>query len=336
MREELLNEIREDVVAQLIERSPWFSEVEIQNEGLALRDLTAGYGPFTELLATEKFSDFFFNGNGGSWINRGNLLERYIFEIPERLLINFVRTQALRAGKHFDQAHPAIDLELGPGIRLHALLPPIIEGGIHLSIRVNQQRSLVPRDDRFQLLSDLIIHGRRNFLISGGTGSGKTTLLAHLLEELPLDQRILVIEDTHEIIASHPHLLRMHARERNSEGAGEISVRDLIRQALRMKPDRIFLGEVRGADVLDLFLALNTGHAGSGGTIHANSPQDIPNRIAALAMTAGITREGALALFGSAIDIIIHLDGAQTGSRITSISKVVIEDNQIKIHEHQN
>lgn len=333
MREELLNEIREGVVAQLIERSPWISEEEIQNEGYAFRDLTTGYGPFTELLATEQFTDFFFNGTNGAWINRGNSLETYKFGISEQVLTNYVRTQALRAGKHFDQAHPAIDLELGPGIRLHALLPPIIEGGIHLSIRVNQQRTLIPHDDLLERVIEVLIRGRRNFLISGGTGSGKTTLLAHLIEELPKDERILVIEDTHEIIAAHPHLLRMQARERNSEGVGELPVRELIRQALRMKPDRIFLGEVRGADVLDLFLALNTGHAGSGGTIHANSPQDIPNRIAALAMTAGITREGALALFGSAIDIIVHLDGSRVGNRIASLSEVIIEGDQVVVRE---
>lgn len=334
MHEELLDQIREDVVARLVERTPWISESEIQSEGLALRDLATGFGPFTELLATKDFTDFFLNGNHGAWINRGGKLVEYPFDTPERAVINYVRTQALRAGRHFDQAHPAIDLELGDGIRLHALLPPLIAGGVHISIRVNQQRALIPRDARLEEVITLLIPQRRNFLISGGTGSGKTTLLARLIEELPKDERLLVIEDTHEIVAEHPHLLRMQSRAENSEGFGALTIRELIRQALRMKPDRIFLGEVRGADVLDLFLALNTGHAGSGGTIHANSPQDIPNRIAALAMTAGIAREGALALFSSAIDIIIHLDGTRVGNRIASISEVFVENDQIKIREY--
>lgn len=322
MREELLDEIREQVVAQLIARTPWNSEEDVVNQGAALADWSNGYGPFTQLIAGERFTDFFINGDKGAWIGYGASLEPIAFEVPERVLINYIRTLALRSGKHFDQAHPAVDLELGKGIRLHALLPPIIEGGIHISLRVNQQRSLITRDSEFDSLLELVINQRCNFLISGGTGSGKTTLLAHLIEHVPATERILVIEDTHEIQANHPHLLRLQAREPNSEGLGEIPVRELIRQALRMKPDRIFLGEIRGADVLDLFLALNTGHAGSGATVHANSPTSIPNRIAALAMTAGIAREGALALYSSAIDLIIHLDASRTGNRIAAITQV--------------
>ena len=322
MREDLLNEIRENVVDALIRKSPWISEEEIANQSFVLRDLSTGFGPFTEILEREHFTDFFFNGNATPWINRGNGLEPFDFPITESSLINFVRTQALRAGKNFDPAHPSVDLELGKGIRLHALLPPIVEGGLHVSLRVNQQRALVKEDLLIKQILELVVKQRNNFLISGGTGTGKTTLLSYLIEKLPFTERILVIEDTHELQASHGHLLRLQARERNSEGLGEIPIRELIRQALRMKPDRIFLGEVRGADVLDLFLALNTGHAGSGGTIHANSPEDVPNRVAALAMTAGITRDAALELFTSAIDVIIHLDGSRIGNRIDRIIKV--------------
>lgn len=319
--EELLTEIREQVVAELIERTPWVPQAELESEGIALQNWSSGYGPFTDLLEQETFTDFFFNGSAGAWINRSAKLERVAFDVSERALVNYVRTQSLRSGKHFDQAHPAVDLELGKGVRLHALLPPLVEGGIHISLRVNQQRALIHHDDQLEKILTLIVGGKRNFLISGGTGSGKTTLLSYLIEQFPSHERLLVIEDTHEIQAEHPHLLRLQAREPNSEGLGAIPVRELIRQALRMKPDRIFLGEVRGADVLDLFLALNTGHAGSGGTIHANSPQDIPNRIAALAMTAGIAREGALALFSSAIEVIVHLDAARGGNRIVSVSE---------------
>lgn len=322
MREDLLNEIRENVVAALIEKTPWIPEGEIENEGLTLRNLSTGFGPFTDVLEEVRFSDLFINGNAGAWINKGEGLEEFTFEVSERTLINFIQTQALRAGKNFDPAHPAVDLELGKGIRLHALLPPLIEGGVHLSLRVNQQRALINKDATLRRVIDLVVDQKKNFLISGGTGSGKTTLLSYLIEQLPKSERVFVIEDTHEIQANHPHLLRLQARERNSEGLGEIKIRELIRQALRMKPDRIFLGEARGSDVLDLFLALNTGHAGSGGTVHANSPGDIPNRIAALAMTAGITRASALALFESAIDLIIHLDGSKSGNRIVGISEV--------------
>lgn len=322
IREELLDEIRAEVVSQLIEKTPWIGEDEIQRESSTLQNWSIGYGPFTELIASENFTDFFFNGRAGAWINRENRLEPFPFDVTERALIHYIRSQALRVGKHFDQAHPSIDLELGKGIRLHGILPPLIEGGVHVSLRVNQQRAIIEHDESMEKLHDLIITQRKNFLISGGTGSGKTTLLSQLIESFPKGERILVIEDTREIQANHPHVLRLQARARNSEGLGEVQVRELIRQALRMKPDRIFLGEIRGADVLDLFLALNTGHAGSGATIHANSPKDIPNRISALAMMSGIAREGALALYTSAIDLIIHLDGRRKGNRITEIVEI--------------
>jgi pilus assembly protein CpaF len=322
MREELLNEIRAEVVAQLIEKTPWIDQTEIERESSTLQNWSTGYGPFTELIATENFTDFFFNGSAGAWINREGKLEPIPFDVTERALIHYIRSQALRVGKHFDQAHPAVDLELGKGIRLHGLLPPLIEGGVHVSLRVNQQRAIIEHDQNLEELFDLIITRRRNFLISGGTGSGKTTLLSHIIENFPERERLLVIEDTHEIQVQHPHVLRLQARPQNSEGLGEVPVRELIRQALRMKPDRIFLGEIRGADVLDLFLALNTGHAGSGATIHANSPEDIPNRIAALAMMSGIAREGALALYSSSIDLIIHLDGRRNGNRIAAIVEI--------------
>lgn len=322
MREELLNEIRAEVVAKLIEKTPWIEESEFERESATLQNWSNGYGPFTEIIAHENFTDFFFNGSAGAWIGREGKVDPFPLEVTERELIHYIRSQALRAGKHFDQAHPAVDLELGKGIRLHGILPPLVEGGVHVSLRVNQQRAIIEHDQNIEKLFDLIITQRKNFLISGGTGSGKTTLLSHLIENFPEHERLLVIEDTHEIQASHLHVLRLQARARNSEGLGEIPVRELIRQALRMKPDRIFLGEIRGADVLDLFLALNTGHAGSGATIHANSPRDIPNRIAALAMMNGIARDGALALYSSAIDLIIHLDGKRCGNRITEIVEI--------------
>ena len=333
MQGELLDEIRSQVVAELIEKSPWIPEQEFEDESAALRDISRGLGPFTQLLQHESFTDLFINANSGAWINRGAGLEEFDFPINERMLVNFIRSQSLRAGKLFDQAHPAVDLELSAGVRLHALLPPLVESGVHLSLRVNQRKSNWRISERQREVLNLIITSKRNFLISGGTGSGKTTLLSQLIESIPSNQRLLVIEDTHEIQAAHPHLLRLQARESNSDGIGALTIRELIRHALRMKPDRIFLGEVRGADVLDLFLALNTGHAGSGGTIHGNSPRDIPNRIAALAMTVGIPRDGALALFASSIDLIIHLDGGRSGNRISSISQVVAADENVVIEE---
>lgn len=333
MQEQIIDEIRAQVVAELIERTPWIPEQEFENESRALRDISSGLGPFTQILESENFTDLFINASAGAWINRGSGLEEIEFPYEARALVSFIRTQALRVGKLFDQAHPAVDLELGPGLRLHALLPPLVESGVHVSLRVNQKQSRWSVAPFQKEILDLIIESKNNFLISGGTGSGKTTLLSQLIGQVPINQRLLIIEDTREIQAEHRHTLRLQARESNSEGIGAISMRELIRHALRMKPDRIFLGEVRGGDVLDLFLALNTGHAGSGATIHGNSPHDIPNRIAALAMTIGIPREGALALFASSINLIIHLDGERTGNRISSISQVVLNGRTVAIQE---
>ena len=333
MQESLINEIRERVVNQLIEQSPWIAEEKIEIEASNFQEWSLGLGPFSKVIENENFTDLFINGRNGAWINRGNIPEPYEFSYSESALINFVRSHALRAGKQFDPAHPAIDLELGRGIRLHAILPPIIEDGLHLSLRLNQARSQINWPETQLKMLDLIIRSRKNFFISGGTGSGKTTLLSQMIVRMPRHERILVIEDTHEIQAEHQHLLRLQARECNNEGFGEVPIRELIRQALRMRPDRIFLGEVRGDDILDLFLALNTGHSGSGGTIHANSAREIPNRVTALAMTSGITREAALALCASAIELIIHLESRGMGSRISTISMLKKVESEIVVKD---
>ena len=333
MKDEILDEIRNQVVSELIKKRPWISELDFQVESQSFRNLSSGLGPFTELLKRANCTDLFINANHGVWIKEGTGLNKIDYLIDEESLINFIRSQALRVGKHFDQAHPAIDLELSGGIRLHALLPPLVEHGVHVSIRINQKYTHPDLNNLYREVITLIIESKRNFLISGGTGSGKTTFLSHLIEQIPENQRILVIEDTREILANHSHMLRLQARGNNSEGIGAYSARELIRQALRMRPDRIYLGEVRGSDVLDLLLALNTGHEGSGGTIHANSPRDVPNRVAALAMTIGIPREGALALFASSINLIIHLDGKRDGNRISSISQVVARENSVFVEE---
>jgi pilus assembly protein CpaF len=333
MNEEILDEIRHQVVSELIKKRPWISEVDFQLESQTFRDLSSGLGPFSELLKRTSCTDLFINANDGVWIKGNSGLEKIDYTIEEEPLVNFIRSQALRVGKHFDQAHPAIDLELAGGVRLHALLPPLVENGVHVSVRINQHQVSSESEVLYREVITLIIESKKNFLISGGTGSGKTTFLSHLIEQIPEHQRILVIEDTRELLAKHRHVLRLQARGSNSEGLGAFSVRELIREALRMRPDRIFLGEVRGSDVLDLLLALNTGHEGSGGTIHANSPHDVPNRVAALAMTIGIPREGALALFASLINLIIHLDGKRNGNRISSISQVVAHGNSVFVEE---
>lgn len=265
--------------------------------------------PLDQLLV-DPVTDVLINGPEEIWIadSDGLRLTQEQFADDEEVRTLAVRLATL-AGRPLDDAHPFVDVEY-EGLRVHAILPPLVSQ-THISIRRIQHRNNLLRDllGDCEAANDLteIIRSRRNFLISGGTGAGKTTLLSALLNEVPATSRIAVIEDTKEITALHPHIVSMQSRVANSEGKGEISLRDLVRQSLRMRPDRIFVGEVRGAEVIDLLAALNTGHPGSGGTVHANSAEEVPARIESMAIFAGVPADAARRLFFSAIDVVIHL-----------------------------
>lgn len=287
-------------------------------------DPTSLLGPLDPLFE-DSVTDILLNGPDQIWICSEKGLRRVELRFRDD---EEVRTIAVRiatlAGRPLDDAHPFVDVEY-LGLRIHAILPPLVPT-THISIRrINHKRRSV-RD----LLGDTaaaadllgIVHSHRNFLISGGTGAGKTTLLTAMLGEVSTHERIAVIEDTREINAGHSHVVSMQTRVANSEGKGEVSIRDLMRQALRMRPDRIFIGEVRGAEVVDLLAALNTGHPGSGGTLHANSAAEVPTRIESMALFAGIPGDGARRLFFSAIDVVIHLFAGTTRG-IESISVTV-------------
>ena len=218
----------------------------------------------------------------------------------------------------------------GPGgpagpltVRLHAVLPPIAAGSTCLSLRVlrcatQDLEALVASGaidgQAHRLLTD-ILAARLAFVISGGTGAGKTTLLAALLAAVPADERIVCVEDAAELAPAHPHLVKLVARAANVEGAGEVTVRDLVRQALRMRPDRIVVGEVRGAEVVDLLTALNTGHDGGAGTVHANSPAEVPARFEALAALGGLDRSALHSQLAAAVQVVLHVARDRAGRR---------------------
>jgi len=236
---------------------------------------------------------------------------------------------ALSAGRRLDEAQPWVDGQLtglGAGqfsVRLHAVLPPIAEGGTCLSLRVLRPATqdlaaltncgaIAP--DAAALLED-IIGARLAFLISGGTGAGKTTLLSAVLAAVAADERIVCVEDAAELAPAHPHLVKLVARCANVEGVGEVTVRDLVRQALRMRPDRIVVGEVRGAEVVDLLAALNTGHDGGAGTVHANNPAEVPARLEALAALGGLDRAALHSQLAAAVQVVLHVSRDRTGAR---------------------
>jgi pilus assembly protein CpaF len=234
---------------------------------------------------------------------------------------------ALAAGRRLDDAQPWVDGQLsGLGtfaVRLHAILPPVALGGTSLSLRVlrpaTQDLAALTAAGAISTaaseLIDDIIAARLAFLVSGGTGAGKTTLLSAMLNAVPPDERIVCVEDSAELAPPHPHLVRLVARAANVEGVGEVTVRQLVRQALRMRPDRIVVGEVRGAEVVDLLAALNTGHDGGAGTVHANSSAEVPARLEALGAVGGLDCAALHSQLAAAVRVLLHVARARSGHR---------------------
>jgi pilus assembly protein CpaF len=235
---------------------------------------------------------------------------------------------ASSAGRRLDDATPYVDLRLRDGTRFHAVLAPLSRPGTVLSLRVPSSRAfdldeLVARGAVCAEGADLlrrIVERRLAFLVSGGTGSGKTTLLAALLSRVDPSHRLVLVEDASELRPEHPHVVGLEARPANVEGAGAVPLQTLVRQALRMRPDRLVVGEVRGAEVVDLLAAMNTGHEGGCGTLHANSCADVPARVEALAMAAGMPREAAHSQLASALDVVIHVGRTQGLRRVEEVA----------------
>jgi len=295
----------------------------------ALRREALGAGPLDTLLAEPGITDILVNGPDEVYIDRGRGLERVLIRTGDESAIRRLATRlAAAAGRRLDDATPYVDVRLSDGTRFHAVLAPIAAPGTCLSLRV-PSRNVFTLDDLVaagalppsgtSILRDLL-DSRLAFLISGGTGTGKTTLLNSLLSLANSSERLVLVEDASELRPDHPHVVRLEARPPNVEGTGEISLRDLVRQALRMRPDRLVVGEVRGAEVVDLLTALNTGHDGGCGTIHANSAADVPARLEALGALAGLTRDALHSQVASAPHAVIHLTRDSNGTRrITEI-----------------
>jgi pilus assembly protein CpaF len=236
---------------------------------------------------------------------------------------------ALAAGRRLDDAQPWVDGQLtgvgtgGFAVRLHAVLPPVAVGGTCMSLRVlrpatQDLAALIAAGaiaPTAAALIDDIIAARLAFLVSGGTGAGKTTLLSAMLNAVAPDERIVCVEDAAELAPPHPHLVRLVARCANVEGVGEVTVRQLVRQALRMRPDRIVVGEVRGAEVVDLLAALNTGHDGGAGTVHANNPGEVPARLEALGAVGGLDRGALHSQLAAAVQVLLHVARDRGGRR---------------------
>lgn len=283
-----------------------------------------GAGPLDALLAVPGVTDVLVNGAGQVWLDRGSGLELTGLEFPgEESVRRLAQRLAASGGRRLDDASPYVDLRLPDGTRFHAVLAPVARPGTLISLRVPRRRvfDLAGLQETGALgaegatLLRRTVEQRLAFLVSGGTGSGKTTLLNALLTLADPGERLVVVEDSSELRPEHPHVVALEARPANIEGAGAVTVRTLVRQALRMRPDRLVVGEVRGAEVVDLLAAMNTGHEGGCGTVHANSATDVPNRIVSLAMAAGLARDAALSQLASAVDLVVHLHRPRSGVR---------------------
>jgi pilus assembly protein CpaF len=290
----------------------------------ALRSELAGAGPLEPLLADPEVTDVLVNGPSEVWVDRGSGLQRSPVGFPDAASVaRLAQRLAAAAGRRLDAAQPTVDARLPNGVRLHAVLPPISPAGPLISLRIARSRAftLDELQDRATVTTEVahllreMMRRRITFLVTGGTGSGKTTLLSSLLSDVATEERIVLVEDSGELRPTHPHVVRLEARHANVEGTGQVDLRELVRQALRMRPDRLVVGEVRGAEVVDLLAALNTGHDGGCGTVHANSPEALPARLEALALAAGLGREALHSQLVAAVQLVVHVERSRDGGR---------------------
>jgi pilus assembly protein CpaF len=301
----------------------------------AVRD-AAAFGVLADVVARAGATDVFVNPDGSVWCDTG---EGAAVVDGMRLPPDEARELAVRlvslGGRHVDEATPAMDVRLGDGVRVHAVLPPVSPGGAALSIRLQRTRPLSARElAEGGMFADVPLDGirdlvrrRANLLVTGAGGSGKTTLLGALLALAPPHERIVLIEDVAELRVRHPHVVALEARQPNLDGAGAIGLDRLVREALRMRPDRLVVGEVRGAELRELLGALNTGHDGGAGTLHANSLADVPARLEALGALAGLDAEALARQAVSAIDAVLHVERTGAGRRLAARGALRLDRN---------
>jgi pilus assembly protein CpaF len=329
LRERVLTDIR----AQL-EREEGLARADRERLVGEIADDILGHGPLERLLEDESVTEIMVNGPFDIWVERkGRLQETTARFSDESHLRRIINKMVAQVGRRIDESSPMVDARLPDGSRVNAVIPPLSLTGPLVTIRKFSKRRLDPADlVRLGTMSNETVEfvqrcvlAELNILVAGGTGSGKTTLLNALSTAIPGDERIVTIEDAAELRLNQRHVLRLEARPKNIEGQGEIGIRELVRNSLRMRPDRIIVGEVRGAEALDMLQAMNTGHEGSLSTIHANSPRDALARVETMVLMAGydLPVKAIRQQVASALDLIIQLERLQDGSRrVVSITEV--------------
>lgn len=293
-----------------------------------------GLGPLQPLTRDPLVTDIFVNAPDSVWLDRGRGLEPAPVAFAGEPQVRALAARLVAAGgRRLDDSSPCVDVRLEGGYRIHAVLPPISTAGTLLSVRIRREEVFsmeeLVRGGMFgpsaRDVLERIVARRLSFLISGATGSGKTTLLSTLLGLCRAGERLVLIEDAAELNPVHPHVVSLESRHTNIEGGGAVDLGELVRQALRMRPDRLVVGECRGAEVRELLTAMNTGHTGAGGTIHANTAAAVPARLTALGALAGMGPEAVRLQAASALDVVVHLERTRQGRRLASIGLVVEE-----------
>ena len=316
---------REDVKVSPRERRSFVQEV--------IQDIL-GYGPLDPLLSDAEITEIMCNNFDEIWVERDGQLHQTGAAFSDELQYRHVIDKIVGGvGRRIDESSPMVDARLPDGSRVNAILPPLAIHGPVLTIRKFAKDPLTAKDlitfGTFSLdlsvVAEASVRGKLNILVSGGTGTGKTTNLNVLSSFIPDGERIVTIEDAAELQLQQPHTVSLEARPPNAEGAGEVRIRDLVRNALRMRPDRIIVGEVRGPEALDMLQAMNTGHEGSMTTVHANSPRDALSRLETMVLMAGfeLPVKAIREQISSAIDLIIHLDRMNDGRRqVTAVTEI--------------
>lgn len=349
---ELLERVRDDVLSQRRPFNQAGVATALQSSGRVLGTAgsfaavarisaeLSGLGPLQELLEEPELTDIFVNDPNQVWLQRGRGLERSaVVFAGEAEVQALARRLIASAGKRLDEANPCADAQLPNGLRVHAVLPSISGGRTLLSIRLHRLRpfsiaDLVERGvlvaEAAKLLEELV-SARLSFLISGATGSGKTTMLNTMLGLCDAGERLIVVEDTPELSPSHPHLVSLRSRAPNAEGQGAVNLQQLVREALRMNPTRLIVGECRGAEIRELLTALNTGHCG-GGTVHANGAAEVPARLQALGALAGMSPQSVSLQAASAIDAVLHMSHSTAGRKAVHLGLLSLDQGELDVH----
>lgn len=287
-----------------------------------------GLGPLQQLVRDPSVTDIFVNAPGSVWLDRGRGIERAPVVFAGEAQVRALAARLVAAGgRRLDDGSPCVDVRLEGGYRVHAVLPPISATGTLLSVRIRREQVFSMDELReggmfgplVQSVLETMVGQRLSFLISGATGSGKTTLLSTLLGLCHPGERLVLIEDASELNPVHPHVVQLESRHGNLEGGGEVDLGELVRQALRMRPDRLVVGECRGAEVRELLTAMNTGHTGGGGTIHANAAGAVPARLTALGALAGLGQDAVRLQVASALDIVVHVARSRHGRYVACV-----------------